>query len=216
MLEQIDNWIMGLSKFELGLLIYFYILFAIWVWKSDEKQKPSDLDAKDKPDPKPFTSPPVRPEEKFELGKPSIFRPQKKYQLTVNKKRFVLEVIRWGLRNIPYDGIGKKIKSVNFEISYYKHKKNYGVFYSSNKTIKVFVNNHNKIDEFIDTILHEVVHFFQYSADKRNFQTKYKLLLNQFTYVHHPMEIEARKIASQYVNPCFDYLIENGYLTKAA
>jgi hypothetical protein len=68
----------------------------------------------------------------------------------------------------------------------------------------------------IDTTLHEIVHHFQYCSDPRNFEKKYKTMLDQCSYEKHPMEIEARKIASKHVKPCFNYLIESGYLKRAA
>lgn len=191
MLELIDHWISELSKFEIGLMIYFCILLIIWIWKSDSKYS----DSKRK----------------------SFFCRTPDYQMVVDKKRFIREVIRWGLINIPYEGMHKiKKRKVYLEISYYKHKKHYGVYCSFNNKIKVYVNNHSKVDELIDSSLHELCHHFQYCTDPKNFQTRYKRLLNEFTYEKHPMEIEARKLAAQYVKPCFQYLVNNGYLKDAA
>jgi hypothetical protein len=191
MLEQIDQWISGLSKFELWLLIYFYFLLLIWLWKSDSK-----LDNK-------------------KSG--FFFRRSPQYQMAVDKKKFIQEVIRWGLTNMSYEGIEKmKNRSVNLEVSYYKHKKHYGTYYSFNKKIKVYVNTHSKIDELIDSSLHELCHHFQFCTDPKNFETRYKRLLDEYTYEKHPMEIEARSIASKYVKPCFNYLVENGFLKEAA
>jgi hypothetical protein len=215
MLDQIDHWISQLSKFELGLLIYFYILFLIWVWASDEKEKPSKPDTTGVSNPEPETSLPILPDEKLVPYKPSIFTPQKYYQITVNKKRFVLEVIRWGLRNIPYEGLTqRRRRAVNLEVSYYKHKKNNGVYCSSQNKIKVYVNTHSKISQLIDSSIHELCHHFQYCADPRNYQTRYNRLM-EYTYAKHPMEIEARNMAAKYVNPCFEYLVQKGYLKKA-
>jgi hypothetical protein len=231
MLEKIDQWIMqwimGLSKFEVGLLIYFYILTFLWVWTSDEEKKPSEPDTTGVsnpeqgttrvPNPGPDSSLPIGPDPTIKPFRPSIFTPPKNYQLAVNKKRFIVEVIRWGLSNIPYEGLTtRRTKNVNVEISYYKHKKNNGVYSSSEKKIKVYVNTHSKIDELIDSSIHELCHHFQYCADPRNFQSRYKRLLYLHQYRNHPMEIEARNMAAKYVNPCFKYLVEKGYLKSAA
>ena len=217
MLEQIDNWIMGLSKFELGLLIYFYILLLLWVGTSDAKKKTAQHGNSGESNPKPDNSLSTVTDEKYVPYKPSIFTPQNYYQLRVNKKRFVIEVIRWGMRNIPYEGLtNKRKRSVHLEISYYQHKKNHGVYCSSDNKIKVYVNTHSKIDELIDSSIHELCHHLQYCADPRNYQTRYKRLLDEYTYAKHPMEIEARNMAAKYVNPCFKYLVEKGYLKKVA
>jgi hypothetical protein len=191
MLEQINHWISGLDRFELGLLIYFLGLGILWVLLSDNKANG-----------KKFKS--------FLWVRPN-------YLMAVNKKKFVQEVVRWGLTYMKYDGAGKiKNKKVNLEVSYYNHKKKYGVYYSYSNKIKVYVNAHHKIHDVIDTSLHEVVHYLQYCSDPKNFDNKYKSLLDKCTYEKHPMEIEARVIAANHVKPCLNYLIESGYLKKSA
>jgi len=139
------------------------------------------------------------------------------YTMAVDKKQFVGEIVKWGLTNIQHEGANKlKKKSVNLEVSYYRHKKTYGVYYSYQKKIKVYVNAHNKIDEMVDTSLHELIHHFQYCSDPKNFERNYKMLLHQHTYEKHPMEIEARSMASKHVKSCLKHLIENGYVKEAA
>lgn len=190
MLEQVEYWIRSLNLFEKGLIIYFLILFLIWLFTSDEKLN----------EPISFTF----------LKKPV------KYELTVNKKEFIRDVVRWGLRNIDYSGANQQKKSVNLNISYYMHKKFKGTFNSGYNRIKVYVNNHATVEDIIDTSLHEVVHFLQYCADKKNFQTKYSKLLKEKTYANHPMEIEAVKIASSYTRDCMNFMIQQGKINKSA
>ncbi len=191
MLEQIIHWIQGLSKYEFALLAFIYILFILWLFisssKSDEKKRNS------------------------------FFWQRSNYLLAVDKKRFIIEIARWGLTNIDHHGSNLvKNKSINLEVSYYHHKKKYGIYYANQKKIKVYVNAHNKIDDMIDTTLHEVVHHFQYCSDPKNFKKKYDTLLHQCTYEKHPMEIEARSVAAKHVKSCFNYLIQQGYVKKAA
>jgi len=184
---EFDHWISQLSKFELGLLIYFFILLIIWCWKSDNQSG--------------------------DKKRISLFQSTPEFEMAVDKKRFIHEVIQWGLTNMQYEGIKKgKKRNVNLEISYYKHKKFYGIYCSYNNKIRVYVNAHNNINELIDSALHELCHHYQYCTDPRNFQIRYKKLLDEYTYEKHPMEIEARKIAAAYVKPCFEYLVENGFL----
>jgi len=138
-----------------------------------------------------------------------------KYELAVNKKAFVIEVVRWGLRNFSYEGAEQKRKSVNVQVSYYDHKKLHGDYYSSQNTIKIYVNNHQDIDQLIDTTLHEVIHAFQFFSDKQNFQKRYSRLLQEKTYAKHPMEIEARKLAAANTQACKEFLISQGKLRIA-
>jgi hypothetical protein len=139
------------------------------------------------------------------------------YTMTVDKKQFVGEIVKWGLKNIQHEGANKlKKKSVNLEISYYPHKKRYGVYCSYQNKIKVYVNAHKEIDEMIDSSLHELVHHFQYCADPKNFNKRYKLLLDQYSYDKHPMEKEACSIASIYVKSCLKHLINNGFVKQKA
>ena len=202
MLEQVEKWIDGLALFEKGLIVYFFILFVIWLWTSDEETKEkSNHDSNQKPG-----------------HRPSYFLSNKpiRYELTVNKKEFIRDVVRWGMRNLNYTGANQQKKSVNLDISYYMHKKFKGTFNSSNNRIRVYVNNHATIEDIIDTSLHEVVHFLQFCADKKHFQTRYSKLLKGKTYAKHPMEIEAVKIASNYTQDCMNYMIAQGKIKKTA
>ena len=188
MLEQIEVWISTLSTFEKGLLAYFLVLFIIWLFASDKKPNQ-------------------------DANHPTL-KNKTKYVLAVNKKDFIREVVRWGISHLYYVGVSEKRKLVNVEISYHPHKTLKGYFRSSEKKIKVYVNNHMNAEEIIDTSLHEVVHFLQYCADKKNFQTRYSKLLKELTYAKHPMEIEAVKIASSNTKACMKHMIEHGKLKK--
>jgi hypothetical protein len=189
MLEQFDYLIPGLSKFELGFLVYFFLLFILWIWKVEAN--PSNNKGG------------------------SFFGRSPEYQMAVNKKRFVEEVVRWSLNHVKYEGIqNNKKKTVNLEISYYKHKKVYGIYSSYGNKIKVYVNAHNKIEEVVDTSIHEFVHWCQFRLDPRNFQSRYKKLMDVYSYEKHPMEIEARTIAAKHVKQCIAYLHSKGFIVK--
>lgn len=185
-MHQIEYWFFNLDPFEKGLLIYFLVLFIIWIWQSGSGN----------------------------LNEPvfSFFRTKPVYSLAVNKKEFVCEVVRWGLRNISYEGAEQKRKAINVEVSYYPHKKLHGFYNSSQSMIRIYVNNHPNVDDLIDTTLHEVVHLLQFCSDKKNFEKRYSTLLSEKSYANHPMEIEARKIASANTSACKKYLIEQGKL----
>jgi len=186
MLEQIINWIDSMSTMERFFFFYFGILLFIWLWKSESS--------------------------KSDKSSFNLFKPHPKYELAVNKKAFIYEVVRWGMLNLPYEGADQKRKSVNIEISNYPHKKLLGTYSSFQNKIKVYVNNHAGIDELIDTILHEVVHQKQKSFYKKNFEKRYSKLLEEKTYAKHPMEIEAVQMATAYTPSCKKYLIEQAKL----
>lgn len=143
-----------------------------------------------------------------------IIAPNPKYERRINKKAFVHEVAAWGLSNMVYEGVQVKRRGVEIRICYYKNKKIFGDYYAHSNLIRIFVNNSDNLEELIDTVLHEVVHHFQYLSDKRNFSQKYAKLLEEKTYQHHPMEIEARKYAAHYMKHCRDYMLSQGYMVR--
>lgn len=216
MMEQFDKWISTLSLFEKWLVLYFYILLMIWVWNYDEKPEKENDKVDDKKDPGYTTEKPEKSPEPIQFNPErsnwfKIINPPQ-YELAVNKKEFIYAVVCWGLKNLTYEGVSGKKVSVDVEISYYPHKKMKGYFSSYYKKIMVYVNSHKTVEDLIDTSLHEVVHCFQYFLDKRNYEQKYAKWLKEKTYSFHPMEIEARKIASANTKDCKNYMIEQGKL----
>jgi hypothetical protein len=189
-----------MTLFEKGLLLYFFILFILWLWvfntrgdrKLDKRHNLSNVKSE-------------------RSNWVNIFK-SAKYLPSVNKKEFINAVVSWGIINLSYEGLSEKRKSVDVEISYYRHKKMKGCFSSHFKKILVYVNNHESVDDLINTALHEVVHFFQYCSDKRNYEKNYYKLLKEKSYSYHPMEIEAVAIAAAYTNDCKKYLVEKGIL----
>lgn len=190
MFDYVSNLIDNLNTVDKVFILYFSILFIIWLWTKSEGK----------------------------LNKPvfPIFKPRPKYELAVNKKEFVSEVVKWGITNLSYEGVIQKRKRVEVQVSYYPHKKFRGTFSSFQNKIKVYVNNHPDIDELIDTSLHEVVHLLQYYADKKNFEKRYAKLLSEKTYEKHPMEIEAKQMAAAHTKACKYFLISHGMLRKTA
>lgn len=135
----------------------------------------------------------------------------RKYQILCTKTQLCRTIISWGLKNISPC---KKNDTVNFTISYYRHKRLMGIFFSSTRQINIYVNNHADIKQIIDTVLHEVVHYKQYRLNPRSFNSTYSKLLQSNGYDNHPMEIEARKVAAACIDRCLDYLIVNGLVRK--
>jgi hypothetical protein len=142
-------------------------------------------------------------------NKPSSI--QVHYQLSCTKAKLCRTIISWGLNNIsPYC----KNDAVNFSISYYRHKKLMGTFFSSTRQINIYINNHSDVKQIIDTALHEVVHYKQFRLNPRSFNSIYSKHLAEIGYKNHPMEIEARNVAALCTDRCLDYLILNGFVRK--
>jgi len=188
MLDYFFKWFNHLDTFEKGLCIYFGFLFLLWTWKIELPKI-------------------------YKNGKKS-FQFYPKYRMSVNKKKFVIEVVKWALMNLEYKGLIKHKWNVDVEISYYDHKKVHGLFYSGINKIKIFVNNHKRVEDLVDSCIHEVVHYLQFSHDPKNYSKNYKLFLDKMTYQRHPMEIEARTIAASHTKNCMNYLIQKGFITK--
>jgi hypothetical protein len=190
MFDYAVNLISNLNTIDILFILYFSILFIIWLWTKSNSKLNETISR--------------------------ILKRQPKYELSVNKKEFVCEIVRWGLANLSYEGASQKRKRVEVQVSYYPHKKFRGTFSSFQNKIKVYVNNHPDIDELIDTSLHEVVHLLQYYADKKNFDKRYAKLLREKTYEKHPMEMEANEIAAAHTKYCKYFLINQGMLRKIA
>lgn len=133
------------------------------------------------------------------------------YQISCSKAKLCRAIISWGLTNIsPYN----KNDSVNFSISYYRHKKLMGTFFSTTRHINIYINNHSDVKEIIDTALHEVVHYKQFRLNPKSFNDMYSKHLQEIGYKNHPMEKEARKVAALSTDRCLDYLLTNGLVRK--
>ena len=135
-----------------------------------------------------------------------------KYELATSKARFVREVTSWALSNLYYEGTENRKRWVHVDIAYHKNKKFLGFFFSSTKSIRVYVNGHSHVDSLIDTTIHEVVHYLQYLSDIKNHDSRYAALLKEKSYWNHHMEIEARKLAAHYTPYCKKAMLEAGFI----
>ena len=129
---------------------------------------------------------------------PYPFRKLKNYTLLVPKAKFINRVKEWCKQNMEHPKYHKYYPIV--EVKYYKTKKVSGDYCSSNQIIRIFVNNHQTIDELIDTCIHEYVHYIQMP-----FQTN-QVEYNKFNKTRgnhkNPYEIEARERAAFYTPKC--------------
>jgi len=140
---------------------------------------------------------------------PSPFRKLKNYTLHVPKAKFINYVIEWCKQNMEHPKYHKYYPIV--EVKYYKTKKVSGDYSSSNRIIRIFVNNHQTIDELVDTCIHEYVHYLQLPF-KTN-QVEYNKFNKTRGYHKNPYEIEAREKAAFYTPKCIKDLKRLGYIS---
>ena len=85
-------------------------------------------------------------------------------------------------------GINRRKKSfLNISIEYSSGRNTYGEYDPFINHIKIFTEHSNTIEEFVSTFIHEYTHYLQPT------RTKYHKLLDEFGYVNHPFEIQARE-----------------------
>lgn len=126
--------------------------------------------------------------------------------LNIPKTKFINMINDWGYTNIKSNNPKPSIS-----VSYYKNKKVSGVYYSSNNSITVFVNNSPQLIDIVNVVLHEYTHSTQ--------RTKgFDKLYNQYTedkgYWDNPFEIECREISKQYQYQCLQDLITKNHILK--
>jgi predicted SprT family Zn-dependent metalloprotease len=131
----------------------------------------------------------------------------KTYELNTSKAAYIREVLKWCAKNMN----DKKVKTLpHLEISYYKHKKNAGVYYSQNKLIRINVNNHNNVLALTDTIIHEYQHHLDMPSQKH--QKEYNELIAAIGYWNNPYEIKARESAKKHREICAKEMCSRGFL----
>lgn len=140
---------------------------------------------------------------------PSPFRKLKNYTLHVPKAKFINRVIEWCKQNMEHPKYHKYYPIV--EVKYYKTKKVSGDYCSSNQIIRIFVNNHQTIDELIDTCIHEYVHYLQMPFQTN--QVEYNKFNKTRGYHKNPYEIEARERAAFTTPKCIKDLKRLGYIS---
>lgn len=85
------------------------------------------------------------------------------------------------------------------------NKNCYGYYKETENIIVLFKPQHKSLISFIDTIIHEYIH---YTQD----MTKYDMLEMEYGYEKHPYEIEALKISNELKYRCKKYLSKLNFL----
>jgi hypothetical protein len=137
----------------------------------------------------------------------TIFKWRREYQLNTSKAAYIREVLKWCVENM---NTKKGNNFPHLEISYYKHKKNAGLYDSYIKMIRINVNNHNNVLELTDTIIHEYQHHLDMPTQKQ--QKEYNELTVKNGYWNNPYEIKARESGLKLRDACAKELFKKGFL----
>jgi len=138
-------------------------------------------------------------------------RTDRVYSVNCDYNTLCANIVNWGVGNIP------PIKSYNklkVKVSSYEHKKTMALFFPAQKEIKIYIKNHDTVQEIVDTLLHEVTHYKQHLRNPRGNTKEYTKLMGLYGYLNHPMEIEAVNTAKSYMGDCLKYLERNGHIVS--
>lgn len=104
----------------------------------------------------------------------------------------------------------RKIKYFpGYQIRYYRNKKYAGCF---DGRVVIFLKSNNDIKDLVVTTLHEVAHYIQSQTDKQ--YRIYDTLTDSYGYWNNPLEVQARKFASEHCASCLKYLESKGIIKK--
>lgn len=134
----------------------------------------------------------------------------KKHQLNVAKSMFIRIVINWCKENIEHSKHHKYYPTI--EIKYYKTKKLMGDYSPANRLIRIFINNHETIEDLVNTLIHEYIHYLQ--MPRLQEQLEYAKFNQTKGYQNNPYEIDAEEKACIYTPKCINYLIKLNYISK--
>lgn len=138
-------------------------------------------------------------------------RTDKPYSVNCDYDTLCLNIVNWGIGNIPPV---KSINKLKVKVSSYEHKKTMAVYFPATKEIKIYIKNHDTVQEIVDSLLHEVTHYKQYLRNPRGTTKEYTKLMGLYGYLNHPMEMEAVNTAKSHMGDCLKYLERNGYITN--
>jgi hypothetical protein len=134
---------------------------------------------------------------------------QKTYTINCDYNLLCKSIIDWAIGNIPPIKSGHRL---SVKVSTYEHKRTMAVFFPYQKEIKIYVKNHDTVDEIVDSLLHEVTHYKQYIRSPKSNMKEYQKLLGLYGYDNHPHEVEANNTARNYSKDCLEYLNRNGFI----
>lgn len=100
------------------------------------------------------------------------------------------------------ENLGKRKKQPRIELRYYQSKKYCGKYLGATATIVVYTKSNISLEQLVNTVIHEYCHHLQF--EKPQSQKVYDKLLMDIGYLNHPMEIEARNVASKNTMKCIN------------
>lgn len=134
---------------------------------------------------------------------------QRTYTINCDYNHLCESIVDWASNNIPPI---KNSHRLSVKVSGYEHKKTMAVFFPAQKEIKIYIKNHDTVQEIVDSLLHEVTHYKQHIKNPRGNTKEYTKLMGLYGYLNHPMELEAVNTAKTHMGDCLKYLVRNGLI----
>lgn len=125
-------------------------------------------------------------------------------QLSIPKSKFINMINDWCYANIKSNNPKPSIS-----VSYYKNKNMAGVYYSSNNSIIVFVNNSPKLIDIVNVVCHEYNHSIQRT---KGFDKLYNRYTEEKGYWNNPFERTSRATAERYQYKCLQDLLTHNHI----
>jgi hypothetical protein len=129
--------------------------------------------------------------------------------LTIPKSVFVEKVLNWCCINLSHP----KNELPRFLINYKKNKKVNGLYVSAKNELFIYVNNHDSLINFTNTVIHEFIHSRQRNELKHKnndpFLKLYAKFNSEIGYFKNPFEVEARSLAKKFESKCLKDILKS-------
>jgi|TARA_B100001093_G_scaffold245981_1_gene235498 hypothetical protein len=114
----------------------------------------------------------------------------------------VFNVANWCMHNLPSN---EKLPKV--WVDWKRQKRCYGEYDYTDNEIIVYPLIHEKVEDIIDTTIHEWIHFLQDNNEIIEKEETYKFYKSA-----NPIELEAVELAKKYTKKCIKDIYKNGKL----
>jgi hypothetical protein len=122
----------------------------------------------------------------------------------INQNRdYVLNILlEWCNKHVKPHDLDKNVPKII--ISNHSKGEVLGEFDYVNNEIKLYIKRHKSTVSFINSFIHEYVHFVQFQTESD--LIRYRAITKKKTYWENEYEVEARAIANKFTNKCYLFL----------
>lgn len=117
-------------------------------------------------------------------------------------EKLIFTVANWCMRKLKSDE-----KLPKLWIDWKNNPKCFGEYCYTDNNITVYPKIHETVNDIIDTVIHEWVHFLQDNSEIIENRERYKYYKSK-----NPSELEAIKLAKKYTKVCFKDIYKDGRL----